>query len=57
LYGKIMPATGLAIAISVFFFQILASQWWMRRFRFGPVEWLLRSFTYGKLPAMRLQSA
>lgn len=57
LYGEIMPTTGLAIAIGVFFFQVLASHWWMRRFRFGPVEWLLRSFTYGKVQAMRLKSA
>jgi uncharacterized protein len=57
LYGEIMPATGLTIAIGVFVFQVFASHWWMRRFRFGPVEWLWRTFTYGKLPAMRLQSA
>jgi uncharacterized protein len=55
LYGRIMPATGFTIAIGVFFFQALASNWWMRRFRFGPVEWLWRSSTYGKLPAMRAQ--
>ena len=51
---KIMPTTGLAIAIGVFFFQVLASHWWMRRFRFGPVEWLLRSFTYGKRQPFRI---
>jgi uncharacterized protein len=53
----IMLTTGLTIAIGVFFLQVLASHWWMRRFRFGPVEWLLRSFTYGKLRAMRSQHA
>jgi uncharacterized protein len=56
LYGKIMPATGLTIVIGVFIFQVLASNWWMRRFCFGPVEWLWRSFTYGKVPAIRLQA-
>jgi len=55
LYAKILPATGLAIAIGVFFFQVLASNWWMKRFRFGPAEWLWRSFTYGKLQPMRTQ--
>ena len=57
LYGKIMPATGLSIAIGVFVVQVFASHWWLRRFRFGPVEWLLRSFTYGKVQAMRQQRA
>jgi uncharacterized protein len=57
LYGEIMPATGLTIAIGLFVFQVFASHWWTRRFRFGPVEWLWRSFTYGKLPAMRLRGA
>ena len=57
LYGKIMPAAGLTIVVGVFFCQVLASHWWMRRFRFGPIEWLWRSFTYGKLPALRLQRA
>jgi len=25
--------------------------WWMKRFRYGPAEWLWRSLTYGRLPA------
>ena len=29
---------------------IAFSLWWMRRFRFGPLEWLWRSLTYGRLP-------
>jgi uncharacterized protein len=52
----IMPTTGLSIAIGVFIVQVFASHWWLRRFRFGPVEGLLRSFTYGKVQAMRLQA-
>ena len=25
------------------------STWWLRRFRFGPLEWLWRSLTYGRI--------
>ena len=27
----------------------------MRRFRFGPAEWLWRTFTYGNLQPMRMR--
>ncbi|MFW5653474.1 MAG: DUF418 domain-containing protein, partial [Planctomycetota bacterium] len=27
--------------------------WWLRRFRYGPAEWLWRSMTYGELQPMR----
>jgi uncharacterized protein len=39
----------LLIGLAVFTFQIQFSKWWLRRFRFGPVEWLWRSFTYCKV--------
>jgi uncharacterized protein len=28
------------------------SVWWLRHFRFGPVEWLWRSLTYGERQPM-----
>ncbi len=33
--------------------QLLVSPWWLTRFRFGPVEWLWRSLTYGQRQPMR----
>lgn len=43
---------------AVFFFavQIIACQWWLKYFCFGPVEWLWRSLTYMKLQAMRIKA-
>ena len=33
--------------------QVWISKWWLTRFRFGPVEWLWRSFTYAAVQPMR----
>jgi uncharacterized protein len=32
---------------------VLFSNWWLTRYRFGPMEWLWRGMTYGKFPPMR----
>ena len=34
--------------------QMAASRWWLRRYRFGPAEWLWRTLTYGQAPPMRI---
>ncbi|MDR1115911.1 MAG: DUF418 domain-containing protein [Tannerella sp.] len=36
------------VAASLFFLQVLCSYAWLKHFRFGPLEWLWRMFTYGK---------
>ena len=41
------------LSIALFTLQILYSRWWLSRYRFGPVEWLWRSLTYGKRQPMR----
>jgi len=51
--GPITPPVGCALAVAIFALQVVASRWWLRRFRFGPVEWLWRGATYGALPALR----
>lgn len=54
LYGKVGPAVGAVLAAVIFVIQVALSVWWARRFRFGPVEWLWRSLTYGKRQPMRI---
>ncbi len=53
LYEKVQPFTGLVVVLLVFPMQVLASQWWLRHFNFGPFEWCWRSMTYGRLPPIR----
>lgn len=53
LFGKVGPATTTGIAIVIFALQVAMSAWWMKRFRFGPVEWIWRSLTYGRVQPMR----
>jgi uncharacterized protein len=43
----------ILLAFPIILLQILLSQWWLSRFRFGPLEWLWRSATYGKIQPMR----
>lgn len=45
--GKMGPTLYLPLGFAVFLFQIIASQAWLSRFQFGPLEWLWRSLTYG----------
>ena len=54
LFGRLGAALALAIGIAVYAAQMLFSAWWLARFRFGPLEWLWRSMTYGSAPPMRV---
>ncbi len=55
------PRYGMA-AVLVAFVAIFAAQawlgrWWLARYRFGPLEWLWRSLTYGRRQPLRLATA
>lgn len=43
----------LPLSLVVFAAQVAFSRWWLTRYRFGPLEWLWRSGTYGALQPMR----
>jgi len=53
LFGKIGPAVGLGITVLIYACQVPLSALWLRRFRFGPVEWLWRSWTYARWQPLR----
>lgn len=53
LFEQVGRAGQLALAVAVFAVQVAVSHWWLRRFQFGPVEWVWRAATYGRWPALR----
>jgi uncharacterized protein len=48
LYGQVGVAGGVAFALALFAAQLAFSWLWLRRFAFGPAEWVWRSLTYGR---------
>jgi uncharacterized protein len=53
LFGRVGPVLGLLLTVAIYAVQVPLSGWWMRRFRFGPAEWLWRSLTYARRQPMR----
>ncbi|MGO4617534.1 DUF418 domain-containing protein [Nocardia sp. 2YAB30] len=53
LVDAVPPAVVLGIALLTYVAQLALSAWWLGRFRYGPVEWLLRAATYLQVPAWR----
>jgi len=59
-YGFALGHWGLPRAPQVVFVavvyaaQIAFSHWWLARFRYGPMEWLWRGFTYREVPPLRI---
>jgi uncharacterized protein len=49
LFGRLSEPQGASLALLLFAAQAAFSTWWPRTRRFGPLEWLWRSFTYGAL--------
>ena len=54
LIGRFGLAFVFPFAAAIFALQLAYSRWWLARFRFGPVEWLWRSLTYGRAQPMRI---
>ena len=53
LYGQLERYQQVLFTIAVWLVLIVFSNVWMSRFRFGPLEWLWRSLTYGKLQSIQ----
>ena len=53
LMGKVGPALIALISVVGYSVQVGLAQAWMRRFRFGPAEWLWRTLTYGQVQPLK----
>lgn len=54
LFGRLGITQALAIGIAVYAAQVLFSAWWLRHYRYGPLEWLWRTLMYGARQPMLL---
>ena len=48
LFGQVDRWIQVIIVLLIWILQLTWSKPWLEKFRFGPLEWLWRSFTYGK---------
>jgi len=46
-------AAVLVVAVAIYALQLMASPWWLARYCYGPMEWLLRAATLAAWPAWR----
>ncbi len=52
--GELRNIYTFLIALLLIAIQMLASSWWLKRFYYGPLEWLWRSLTHAKVyPLLR----
>jgi uncharacterized protein len=56
-FDRVGPLAGLALAVVIYAVQVVVSNWWLRYFRFGPVEWVWRSLTYRRAQPVRTDRA
>jgi len=47
LFGQMGATAAFVLGVAVYIAQVFFSKWWLRRYRFGPIEWLWRSLMYG----------
>jgi uncharacterized protein len=56
LFGRLGLGEAMAIGICVYVAQTVFSGCWLRRYSFGPAEWIWRTATYGAAPPLRRHS-
>ncbi len=54
--GEVGRLGTIGISLLIFAGQVLFSFVWLKSFRYGPMEWVWRSLTYGKRQPMRIAS-
>ncbi|MDG1473334.1 MAG: DUF418 domain-containing protein, partial [Porticoccaceae bacterium] len=52
-FGSFNRIEQIYVVVVIWIFQIACSHSWMQRFQFGPLEWILRSITYGRMQTIK----
>mgnify|MGYP002394869548 CR=1 FL=1 len=47
----------MGFVLAIWILQLVVSPIWLKRFRFGPLEWLWRTLTYGKAQPFRIEAS
>ena len=55
-FGQMSPSHAMGLGVIVYVFQIMLSHGWLKRYRFGPMEWLWRTFMYGVRQPWRIST-
>ena len=55
-YGRLARHELYYVVAAIWALQLLWSPWWLRRFQYGPAEWLWRSLTYQRTQPLRRTS-
>jgi uncharacterized protein len=56
LFGKLGASSALTLGVALYVAQVIFSRWWLKRYLFGPVEWLWRTLMYGTRQLMKLSA-
>jgi uncharacterized protein len=54
--GRLPVWSCATVGIAIYLSHVPISAWWLRRFQYGPAEWMWRSLTYLHFPRMRLET-
>jgi len=54
LFERVGGAACVGVVAGIWALQLAWSPWWLARFRFGPLEWLWRTLSYGHRQPMRI---
>jgi len=56
LFGSVSRVEQILIVVGIWAIQLVISPWWLRHFKYGPLEWLWRSLTYWRRMPLAIAS-
>jgi uncharacterized protein len=57
LFGSVGRVGQILATVTIWAALLLLAPWWLERFRYGPLEWLWRTLTYGRLEPLSRELA